>query len=1111
MSSRITKWIKNRDSARKLADCYNQWDDDDSWPGGFNQGIKFTEDRILERPFTPLVAYVSVYEDQFVGYIDAYQHGTDTDTLFVGLLGVSPEFQGKGYGRDLLKKVNEFAAKKKCINRIELGTWAGNTKSVPTYKRTGYKWAPETLVLMVNYLPGILNFPLFKDYFSANDYYKTLLREIKQEPDEERFENMDVFSYKFENDKGERIEALIDRNSKRMTGFTVKGEIGLWCLLDSHEGYIGYGVTRVTWRVQNTSKKELKMKIKARGSGGLVIDRKIDLEIVVPPEKTVEHEALVKLTADTKLKSLQEFSPRYESTIVTEVELENKEFLLITAQKPVKTFKLSSFPEIPILSSSNKLQHVLQLTNATQDKLKMKVTIPAREKLQVELLSPKTLELQSASAVNLKIAIHASEELETGVMRIPVKLVLLEHDITLLEHFFILVSRQYDVTGHCNVENPVNEPFFLQNAFTRVNFSDNPPFGITRIDNLITGHFMDYFGPDIDLGPPYEGFFNEWQRPDKNCQLKIDTDADQSSAAFTYQAKSSRFPLNLEKKINLKAGFPGYMVKIKLTNTSDKTIKVDFKAGLGTNNAFSTLICPHVDGLTIFNSGGVNYPGDIKNPSQFFHENWYCLKYSHGMISGVIWEDSRHYLSMIRLQGSYNEFRWEKISIKPESSIDVGFKVLIGTGNWEVIRGYWLKDRGTTRAGPYHGGMIPSDSLEVKILTDSFHPAIISSLIQNLKVRISTLGENPVKGTLYVKLLDSEMVKRIETSLQVEKLTTDSSFEQSFPIYIQPGHEEQKILSGSTILETRYADIVKPFKLLLYPEKDINIIGPEIFGDDKQITINNGYLNYKTDTTGSINFLTAVGKDENLLESRFPDRNASFVFFNPFIGGITPLVKFFGTREKEILVDEQARFQIEKYIPKETVPWQGVKTNYRTTGAHPGLIIAVEHVTLPGVNFIKSRIILENQKDEFLLLRFGFFVFLAAKGVEPPKAEIINSKGQIVKKISTQYHKPPKDEQWLQMTTSDPDIKLGFIPDGPTSCKIDLFTAGDKIRCVRVYMGHKIEPLGKAEITMYTILLKNNEKVTDYLFLREWDTSKYTDTEKGSENLEMIDFPVFYG
>ncbi|MFW9996347.1 MAG: GNAT family N-acetyltransferase [Candidatus Odinarchaeota archaeon] len=1113
LSSRIIEWTKTRENALKLAECYNQWDDDDSWPGGFNQGIKFTEDRILERPVTPLVAYVGVNGKQFVGYIDVYQHGIDTDALFVGLLGVSPEFQGKGYGRDLLKKVNEFAAKKEGINHIELGTWAGNTKSVPTYKRTGYKWTPLTTVLMVNYLPAILKFPPFEDFFSTNDYYKTLVREVKQEPDKERFENMDVFIYRFDNGEGERIEALIDRYAKRLTGFSVKkreGEIGLWCLLDSHEGYVGYGSTKVTWRVKNTTSRELKIKITARGSGGLDIDKGIDLVIVAPPGKTVEYESTVILDFSTVLKSLQDFSPRYESTIITDVELEKQNFSLITAQKPVKTFKLSSFPEIPVLSEWNELQHALQITNMTRDRLKTRITIPAREGVKAELMSSELQEIGSKSSVNLKINIQCSKKLEPGIIKIPIQLEVLEkhdHQNTFLEHFFVLLSREYTATGHCNVENPVSEPFFLQNPLMRVNFKDNQPFEIDRIDNLVTGHYMDAFGPNIDLGPPYEGFFNEWQRQDKKYQLEIEKKL--STATLTYRSHSSRFPIVLERHVITHAGLPGYLVRYRLTNTAEKTIKMDLKTGFGTNNAHSDLICPFKDGITVFNTGDANYPRNIKEPGRYFHENWFCRDYSHGMISGVIWEGSTENLSVLQLQGGYTEFRWEKISINPGKTAELGFKVIVTAGNWEVIRGYWLKERGINGAGPFHGGLLPRDSIDIQVFLNAFHSAIASSSVENLNVRITNQGENPVDGTLHLKLQGSGLAEVVETSVPVEKLTTDNPFEKTIPVQVKRDLKKYAILSGSASLETRYIDLVKQFSLLLYPERMINITGPEILGGETQYSINNGYLNYNADTTAAINFLTRVEKHDNLLESRFPDRNASFVFFNPFIGGIQPLIRFFGSRETEILVNEQAHFQIEKFVPEESAPWQGVRANYLTAGSHPGIAVTVEHLTLPGVNFIKSRISLENQRDEFLLLRFGFFVFLTTEGGKAPKAEIMDYQGQVIQKLPSQYAKPSRDDQWFQMTTVDPGIKLGFIPDGPASSRIDYYTAGDKIRCVRIYMGHKIEPNERAVITLYTILLDENEKVTDYLFLREWDASKYP--EKGSECLEMIDFPLYYG
>ncbi len=1113
--SRIIEWEKNPENARKLADCYNKWDDDDSWPGGFNQGIKFTTERILERPITPLIAYVGTHDDEFVGYIDVYRHREDKKAFYVGLLGVSPEFQGQGYGRDLLKKVTVFAARTPGISHLELGTWAGNTKSVPTYKKTGYKWVPGSdNVILENYLPLILNYAPFSEFFAANDYYATMNMETKQQPDIEQFENLDVFIYRFENDGEEKITTIIDRYSKSITGFTVgeqKGEIGVWCLLSSHEGFVGYGKTTVTWRFKNTSQLPLSVNLSAKGMGGVILEPIEDLDMVIPAGETVEKRAEIKLESNINVRKIwQENNPKAETLIISDIRIDETAFQFKTAQLPLKPFKIASFPEIPTIADKILLEHELQLTNMTSDNLKMQIQIPPIQGFKIDLLSPEIVALEPNSSTYLKLQMQATNDQGAGILRVPLQLRLTESGIAqgqiFQEQFQAFHSRNYQAHGYCNSDEPTNDSLFLQNSFLRVNFSNKPPYDILRFDNLMSGHFTAFFGPNIDLGPPYEGFLNEWQKPDKDYELEMKEDP--SKASFLFRAKSSRFPVMLEREITMYAGFPGLQLKFRLKNLTEKEARIHLKTDFGLPDVFNKYhICPLKSGLTVFNTGEPNYPQKIRTPSQFFEENWFSSTFSTGATMGLIWEESANALTQMELHQGATQFRWEDLVIPPGGSVTLGFKMMMTQGNWEVIRGNWLKECGKTIKGPHHKGLFPRESVNMSIHTESFHQRLLNKATKKINLRITTNGEYAIAGTLHFRLTGSNAIKAIKTTFPVEELTRDQPYEASIPVVLQE-FNEQEILKGSLVLQTRYLDILKSFQLLYFPQETIDVVGPESVGEEKQYSIDNGSLFFQASTFGSIDFLNRVSNANNLLESRFPDRNATFVFFNPFTGGIQPLVKFFGPREDAVLSEEQARFQMEKVISEKANPWQGVRARYTTTSYHPGIGLTVEHLTLPGVSFIKSRITLENHKDEFLLLRFGFFAFQTAEGGEPPKVELFDKQGQLVQRLGDQYTKLARTVPCMQITTIDPDIKLGFISDGSLQGITDFFSGGEKIRCIRVYTGHKIEPRGKATIAMYTVLLKANEEVIDYLFLREHDTSKYP--ENGSDCLEIMDFPVFY-
>ncbi|MHA2080450.1 MAG: GNAT family N-acetyltransferase, partial [Candidatus Thorarchaeota archaeon] len=140
MSSRHTRgkvrdFELTEEDAVLLAESLTSFNDSHSWPGGFNQGNPFSAEDVLEFKETrDDIRVIVAYEgEKIVGHCDVCQHNQDLEAAYVGLLGVNPAFQGKGYGKAMLIEAAETAAKAG-FRRIDLHTWAGNLKAMPLYK-----------------------------------------------------------------------------------------------------------------------------------------------------------------------------------------------------------------------------------------------------------------------------------------------------------------------------------------------------------------------------------------------------------------------------------------------------------------------------------------------------------------------------------------------------------------------------------------------------------------------------------------------------------------------------------------------------------------------------------------------------------------------------------------------------------------------------------------------------------------------------------------------------------------------------------------------------------------------------------------------------------------
>ena len=131
------------------------------------------------------------------------------------MLNVQPDHQRQSLARRMLNRCTE-----RCVElgyrQLTLHTWSGNLKSVPLYKKTGLFWVPDTTAHMRNYIPGILTMPITRPYFDAHDWYATFQCELAQKEDDERWEGLKVYTYRWAAD-GDGLTVWVDREARAVT------------------------------------------------------------------------------------------------------------------------------------------------------------------------------------------------------------------------------------------------------------------------------------------------------------------------------------------------------------------------------------------------------------------------------------------------------------------------------------------------------------------------------------------------------------------------------------------------------------------------------------------------------------------------------------------------------------------------------------------------------------------------------------------------------------------------------------------------------------------------------------------------------------------------------
>ncbi|MHA2253875.1 MAG: GNAT family N-acetyltransferase, partial [Candidatus Kariarchaeaceae archaeon] len=207
---------KDAGKLSNLLDAFN-----DSWEGGFygeGQNTAETATELVNQLINIEIFIAEAPNGEFAGYCSLHHHYQDADACYVGLLGAHPNYMGKKVGKRLMLAALDRAKEEK-LNRLDLGTWAGNLKAIPLYKKLGLFWVPETAVDMESYIPYILSEPIFSVFWEIHpDWYSILQRKLDQAPDVEKYQNMSVYTYQFV-EGSDSLTIWIDRYAKKIMGF----------------------------------------------------------------------------------------------------------------------------------------------------------------------------------------------------------------------------------------------------------------------------------------------------------------------------------------------------------------------------------------------------------------------------------------------------------------------------------------------------------------------------------------------------------------------------------------------------------------------------------------------------------------------------------------------------------------------------------------------------------------------------------------------------------------------------------------------------------------------------------------------------------------------------
>lgn len=196
--------------AGSVADMWNR--SNESW-GGDN--TVRTEQTVLaeHEHSTHLNVFLALSEGEVIGYCSFSHYKDDEGALYIPLLNVRPDYHGRKVGKALV-----LHAVQQTINlgwtRLDLHTWPGNTKAVPTYKKCGFFWEKrDDMTHLMNFIPSVLQTEAVRAYFEDTDWYTASTRVLSVEPDGRRENGFDYFTYEW-NNNGRYLRMEYERSGR---------------------------------------------------------------------------------------------------------------------------------------------------------------------------------------------------------------------------------------------------------------------------------------------------------------------------------------------------------------------------------------------------------------------------------------------------------------------------------------------------------------------------------------------------------------------------------------------------------------------------------------------------------------------------------------------------------------------------------------------------------------------------------------------------------------------------------------------------------------------------------------------------------------------------------
>ena len=1062
------------DPVRDAAALADMWNESDlEWPGTWNGGVPVTTRDI--RDWHEREEYTAVYVwaegEKIGGYCSLVYDKDDDAALYLELLNVSPRFQGRSIGRRMLVRSVEKTIEDGKYH-LDLDTWSGNFKAMAPYKRTGFFWDAGAYPVMRNYMPAILAMPCTRYFFDRHDWYESLERRVDQLPDEETWEGLQVFTYRFSAPGGpsdahgagsavqspppdargsrsgedrEELTVRVDREARHVAAVET-AELSAWATVDDIEPVRGEQ-TVMRWKLQNRRDTPAAFTLTARETGDLSID--YHHRETLGPGETAALEAPVSVSAKAGAADRDKTAPR----VRTDIRWDDFPVVLATGIRPRVEMSVSIDPEEITLAPGTPQRVRVILHSQLPDDVEAQVRITVPDGLSVD---------RSAHAVAVPARGYGGFEtvLEAGrpgvfVMTLsgrverkdgPVDLAEAKHAVFALAPGGLLFHQD----GAVRFENEIFRATLEAGG------------GQLKIRDRATGRDLGTEG--ARPMPP------KWPSEYSESDFKLKAERDGHGVVLTATHAAKRTPgLVFSRIIRLNAG-PVISVEHRMENTGfdPRTFRLyQFVTNGGADQA--TLALPLREGILKARCSDRPAPDDHGfKTGEPCAETWGAYEMPHGTI-GVLWPDGLDEIE-------WNGFEFQSVSAEtacpPQSGVTSGVLNLhVGDGGWQAVRSVWRRVRGEQISA---GEPAPRVLDEFEASTDP--PVVVATReASDIRFRVAQWKSRKAGGTVTFAMPDGWRCDPLWFSFS--EIDWRQPFEGSVRMSTSrpPG-----VYTGRMLLESGERAVEVEFPLLRLSDGSAVEIDEVESAGHRVYTIRNRRLEIDVVPSflGSVSAVRDAGGDCNHLATAFPEPGA-FAWSYPWYGGLQPEIALDRLSWTASLEGETFSAETVSCADASGTEWTGLRQRAALSKeASGGLVLELDTLTTGGGAVIKLVWGLVNEVGAHRHLTGGWNLFPKPDG---EMGDTVLFSADYERRRNPWYFEHlggywaaaanPRTGRTVMLVSPEKEVRMDNwgADGGPLKLK----------------KRHEIPARGRAEMTAYLVLAGSRDEARRYAVLKD--------------------------